>query len=948
MTLPSDLLDGVDAVERARLEAAEKALQGATSAVRVPEAFNDALRARLLAGGEQEERGPVRRRAFPGRFLAVAASLVIGVFLGAQFLSNRPISGASVAWGDVVHAVNAADHFHLLCYSDAPRGTDAGERASRIDLYYQAPNLWRSQGLKAVAFNTPAGTATIFPEGTGSMETKVERLRLIPQDLVERTKERGLLEGVLWMIFRGRPPAGEPVKSDVVAASQGIEVFDYANRPTAEWARIWVLKDSRLPLRIHLYYPESDAFMSVEFDYSDAQPAEFFDVNYFRKELAKRHISTAREAYMVGMHPLAGAAPKPRNSAQINEAVGGYRAPEVRRVLTRENGDVALVTTVPENRLRSGARIYEQGFDAVVDSWGNRYIPVGHVEEGGAGEEACWYFTPRGPGKTGSGPRRLSFSYSVTDYDQGQPGPTEKTISTGNVGMPAAEAGAPEWARDAGYLERAKPAAIRNFLRRTGTLEEQLAAIDAALAKDPQDMGAVVWKVDLMRAHGREAAAWELFGTFLNRHFPTALTALQEDNLYSHIGQYLVYLAHEKRWAEFDGLAARLEPLRLAALAATDRESRNAAEVVFGTRYSSLLAQAMAFREWQKLLAEHPPAVTNVFLTKDGAVCVQLRVPLPPEGWQEWGHSAGDHWNISLGWFWDPQPTGNAWQVIGHLADMKTGEVWLALRPAGGERPERVTLAAEAKLLRDNMSDFYLRYPENTVTYPWSATVPVPAATVADLPAWWKEHTAGRTSVWYGERAAGVQKPPELPAVDKWAAQAEKARDAGRFEEAAGLYRKIVAAPAEQYPAWTRDPAMGPDMVGEERRGYRVQLVKMLVAARRLDAARTEIAAFRATIAGAPDSASVADSEARESVRAAGLALVRGLLAEHQLAEARAEMEVMAKERPDVGALQERALVVERGMARQASSVWQLQQQAWMEFDTVWWELRDAEEASAK
>ncbi len=725
--LPHDLFDTPDTepAEVRRLAAAEEAIHAALSSPRIPDTFNDALRARLVATAPaQVEPAQRQRPLFPARLLALAASLLLGIFLGTQFLSTRSISATSVAWGDVVQAMNAVDHFHILCYTEDPRAVSADRRFYRIDLYHQAPDLWRAQGFNTIAFNTPAGTTTISPDKHAAPD---DHLNLIPSQFVQSTKDRGLLDGILAMIFQGNPPAGQPVKADTVSAGQGIEVFDYAKAPTAQWARIWVLKDSRLPLRIHLYSPESDSFMSVEFDYSDPQPAEFFDPDFFRKQLAEKHITTARQAFGIGMHPLVGAAPKPRNSAEINEALGGFHAPTLRRALARPDGDIALITSIPNNRRPNGGEVFDQRFDDLSDSWGNRYIPIGRTSGTSPDGDERWYFTPAAPFKTAATPRRLTFSYTLKDYESGQIGPTEHVLATTTIDLdPATPAQNEDW--DDRYLNLSKPAMIRNFIRSTATLADQLAAIDAALAKNPNDTGAILWKVDLLRAHQREDAAWSLFAPYLKTHFPTTFEQLLDNNLYSHIGQYMVYLAHHDRFAEFDALAAALEPLHQAALSTKDPQMKNSAEFVFGSRYHSLLAGVLEFHNWRQLLRDHPPTVTSILATTDGAFIVQLRVPLQPDAWQEYGHSSGGNWDIAYGWFWDPRPTEwQRWQTLGQLDDMQTGDVWLALRPLPGEHPTTLTLATDTQLLRDNASDFYLPHADNTVVFPWSVTLKLPA-----------------------------------------------------------------------------------------------------------------------------------------------------------------------------------------------------------------------------
>jgi tetratricopeptide (TPR) repeat protein len=192
--------------------------------------------------------------------------------------------------------------------------------------------------------------------------------------------------------------------------------------------------------------------------------------------------------------------------------------------------------------------------------------------------------------------------------------------------------------------------------------------------------------------------------------------------------------------------------------------------------------------------------------------------------------------------------------------------------------------------------------------------------------------------MWFGN---APPPPAEDAPVGAWSLRAQAARNAGRFEEAIALYKKILAASAEQFPSYDTNPINGPDVLNDTRRNYRVALIETLLAAHQLDAARSEVAAFRATFGDAPDLTSPADTLVREQYRTAALAVVRSLIADHQLEQARAALATLAKDRPDVALLSDSPLVFQRGAGRRSTTLRELHQSAWLEYDTVWWELQD-------
>ncbi len=176
--------------------------------------------------------------------------------------------------------------------------------------------------------------------------------------------------------------------------------------------------------------------------------------------------------------------------------------------------------------------------------------------------------------------------------------------------------------------------------------------------------------------------------------------------------------------------------------------------------------------------------VVRAIASKDGFVCVEMKVPTEPKGWGEYGHSSGPHWSLDSGWFWDAVPEGQ--RLAGRLADNETGDLWIAFRPEAGATADHVKIGGTVQLIRDNYES---GHADNAVTYEWFVDVGVPDATVESMPAWWAAHTAGRNAEeWFAQVPAWRAPPAQGPTV----ADAEALMKGGNYVKAAEVYRQIL------------------------------------------------------------------------------------------------------------------------------------------------------------
>lgn len=205
--------------------------------------------------------------------LPLAAAAAIALLL----LTTLPTSGpnsAGVAWAQVTEAMQSTPQFRMTVFASDPDSMFEDLRLFHMDMYYRQPNGWRARGFGQVCFYAN-GTLSLYNAKTDEpIENTHTTLAGMTRDIAERKTD--VLNAILNELFNDAPPPGEPVLSDVVTAQAGIDVFDYVGDPTQRRARVWVLRESKLPLRIQIYTAGTDDFMLVSFDYSDPKPEAFF------------------------------------------------------------------------------------------------------------------------------------------------------------------------------------------------------------------------------------------------------------------------------------------------------------------------------------------------------------------------------------------------------------------------------------------------------------------------------------------------------------------------------------------------------------------------------------------------------------------------------------------------------------------------------------------------
>ena len=89
-----------------------------------------------------------------------------------------------------------------------------------------------------------------------------------------------------------------PQLSGLASVAEDLVIYDMESRVGPAWGRIWVLRKSRLPVRIVVWDPRDGGREEVTFTYGTEPPAEFFDPEAFSKHLADRSIPNGTLPYV--------------------------------------------------------------------------------------------------------------------------------------------------------------------------------------------------------------------------------------------------------------------------------------------------------------------------------------------------------------------------------------------------------------------------------------------------------------------------------------------------------------------------------------------------------------------------------------------------------------------------------------------------------------------------
>lgn len=85
--------------------------------------------------------------------------------------------------------------------------------------------------------------------------------------------------------------------------SEDLVVFDVNELGGKNWARIWALRESKLPVHLRCWEPHDGECVDIFFTYSNDQPREFYDPDAFASKLKDHSVNQARLAYALMEDP---------------------------------------------------------------------------------------------------------------------------------------------------------------------------------------------------------------------------------------------------------------------------------------------------------------------------------------------------------------------------------------------------------------------------------------------------------------------------------------------------------------------------------------------------------------------------------------------------------------------------------------------------------------------
>jgi outer membrane lipoprotein-sorting protein len=352
--------------------------------------------------------GWLRRWAVPA---GLAAALLLGVGIGYQGRGGG-MSAEPVAWAQVVEAFEKRPSFHVTMVIERPGAMETEDRMMRAELYYKSPGKWRAMIPGFVEFNkggTKAGQVGFdTKDKTRTEGDKMGAGRLLPKLLHRWNKKQDMLDAMVGVVFMLPADAPAP-KVERVGSKGGVEVFDYVVNAREKWARVWVTKESRLPIQVKVFDPTSNGLMLMTFDYDDPQPDAFFDADVFEKAL-KMSMGTEPARARLGMGETGG---KPTAPEQIVKRVEDLVSPKLVGVYGDADGRIVIETTNTNNRKVFGWTLVEwEGVGNVRDNWGNTYRWANTFEAPGGTTKT--FYVPDGTLKRGSGARMVSYEYRVS------------------------------------------------------------------------------------------------------------------------------------------------------------------------------------------------------------------------------------------------------------------------------------------------------------------------------------------------------------------------------------------------------------------------------------------------------------------------------------------------------------------------------------------------------
>lgn len=301
--------------------------------------------------------GRMRFRMAAGVLLAAGLLIAFGPKWGDR---------GGVAWADIVAQFRAMPFYNAVMYFKE----DAAAEPRQIELWVSSAHkarvrigdqvLFADQGQVVAGYDFQRRAALDPSEYDEMGEGIIMKLCQRPQLS---------LEHVVQMICRGRLEDMTPVINSDAMIAQDLLVFDIVSDAFPDWARIWALRESKLPVRLRTWNPRDGECMDAFITYDRQQPAEFFDPQRYGtllRETGYNEGGSANMAYAL-LRDAGGRDYVPRDLFDKS----GYHMPTVEQVGITPDGAVWVIASKAMNTRPDGRMFY--GFSAVTDDLGRTY-----------------------------------------------------------------------------------------------------------------------------------------------------------------------------------------------------------------------------------------------------------------------------------------------------------------------------------------------------------------------------------------------------------------------------------------------------------------------------------------------------------------------------------------------------------------------------------------------
>ncbi|MBN1804943.1 MAG: hypothetical protein JW837_06805 [Sedimentisphaerales bacterium] len=219
--------------------------------------------------------------------LATAAVIVIAAVIGITQLGD-----SSVAWADVAERFKSVPFFSAVVYIR----DDVLDEPRQFELWMGQAGRARIRVGSQVIFSCAGELPRAFDiEKRRRVEPDLRAVNLL--DLLGTTGEYSL-ETVIRVILGRKLVDVTPLVNDDAVIQEDLVVFDIQSEVNPQWARIYALRKSKLPVGIRIWGSDDAECVDALITYSKQQPDIFFDAQVFAKELTDKSNTRASLAYM--------------------------------------------------------------------------------------------------------------------------------------------------------------------------------------------------------------------------------------------------------------------------------------------------------------------------------------------------------------------------------------------------------------------------------------------------------------------------------------------------------------------------------------------------------------------------------------------------------------------------------------------------------------------------